>query len=145
MMRIRHLATVTALFAAAFLHAGTTLAQNAALSVRLVEADNSKTPNTASLRDVLPTLQRNLRFSSYRLLSSAQVAQRSGAQTQLAQNLTVTLTTVSRQSVTLNVSKKGRRLLQTRVVLAPGKPVILGGIPGDRGATLIVVVTTPTP
>ena len=142
MMRVYALAAALLVgFGAVFLASSPALAQEPMLSVRLVEADNSDGPNSGSIEDILPMLRRTLRFSSYRLLRTGRIAQRDGARTELPQGLTVTLSGGEAQSMTVNVSQHERRLVQTRVVLAPDRPVILGGIPGEQGATLIVVLT----
>lgn len=117
-------------------HAQTTI------RVRLLEADNSAMPSTPELQDVLPLLRENLRFQSYRLLASRDAAATAGTRVALAHdlNLTVTESNTERQSV--QVHHLDRLLLETKLRLTPGKPIILGGFPSRDGGSLIIVITS---
>jgi len=109
------------------------------LSVRLLEADNSDKPSSSAISDVMPVLKRTLRFSSYRLLTTRQMDRRNGATAKLSQGMTVEFSEVGAQSLTVDVRRDQRRILHTKLLLFPDKPLVVGGIPGKDGATLILV------
>jgi len=139
MMRARSFRAMLFVACGAFLTTASVYAQGGTLSIRLLEADSSERPSSDSLDDVLPMLKRTLRFSSYRLLRMDRIDRRNGASATLGQGLTVVLSRVEAQSMTVEVSKHGRRVVETRVVLVSGKPVIIGGIPGEKATMLILV------
>jgi len=107
----------------------------------LVAGQDNATTDTAGLQDVLPTLRDSLRFASYRLVSTRTVSARPGAKADLGLDLSLTLTAVDGDIVTVDVLRGDRRLLQTKLRLLPDKPVILGGFPADGGGTHILVIT----
>jgi hypothetical protein len=115
-----------------------------ALHVRLLSADNSGGgTKTAGIEDVLPQLRRNLRFNTYRLLVRRSVPLKAGARTRLGRGLSLTIVGADRGAVTIALHRGDARLMQTRLQLAKGKPVSLGGIPGEGEERLIVVVSQP--
>ena len=114
----------------------------ASIKVRLLAAENrASDAGAAEIQDVLPLLQKTLKFASYRLLATQRVAGREGARVDLDQGISLTITAIAGDSLTVEVNGKERRLLQTKLRLAPDKPVILGGLPGRDGGTLIVVLS----
>ena len=115
-----------------------------ALHVRLLSADNSGGgTNAAGIEDVLPQLRKNLRFNTYRLLVRRTIALKSGSRTRLSRGLSLSIVGVDGGAVTIALQRGDARLMQTRLQLAKGKPVSLGGIPGEGEERLIVVVSQP--
>ncbi len=118
-------------------------AAGGSLSVRMLEADNSDKPSSPSVTDIAPMLQRTLRFSSYRLLATRRMVLRDGEAGAFNQGVTVRFSEVSDKSLTVEVRKGKQRILHTRLLLRRGKPVVLGGIPGEAGTSLILVFILP--
>jgi hypothetical protein len=109
---------------------------------RLLVAENGEPSGDQSgIQDILPQLQATLKFKSYRLLTTKSLTLKSGARTSLGSDLSLSVTGIDGESVTVEVNQGKQRLLQTRLQLAPGRPVILGGIPGENNATLILAVS----
>jgi len=112
------------------------------LYVRLVRAlesaDASSAPDPA-LADVLPTLQETLRFRSYRLTAAKRTRVRNGLVLDLPP-LRLRFSEVQGNSFRLEVEQNGRPVLRSRVRLRPGRPVVVGGLPSDGGALLLVFV-----
>ncbi len=144
--RIQFLLLAVAAFSSFYLAQGRVFAQEISgrkLAVRLLTADNQGPGSTAGIQDVLPLLQQNLRFRFYSLASSRTVSVRQGVQSHLGRGLNLTIGSVEGDALTVEILRKKRRLLRTRLKLRPGKPIILGGIPGEDGLTLIVVLSLP--
>lgn len=130
-----------------FLTATTVVAQQGgprAVTVRLVVAENKQgAKEDAALADVLPLLKENLRFTSYRLLSTHQLQAREKAQANLGKQLSLTLTDVAGTTFMARVKRGAKVVVQTRLNLVPGKPVLVGGLPGEGDSRLIVILHTP--
>ncbi len=122
--------------------AATAQAADERLTVRLLQADNSGGDSSPGLEDVAGLLQRTLRFTTYRLLGTGTLEVRDGAAAKLGQEIVVRLGAVAGKSMTVEVQQAGQRLVQTKVTMQPDKPIILGGIPGPGGGTLILVLNT---
>ena len=116
--------------------------ENNILSVRLVAAEKADSPaNDSALKDVLPLLQKNLKFDSYRLVTTRKQPLRPQTRVTLDFGYEVRLTDVSAQTATVKMFRKRQALLSTRLRLKTGHPVILGGFQHDDDTTLIVVLT----
>ncbi len=110
--------------------------------VRLLVAENGDSAaDQSAIQDILPQLQATLKFKSYRLLATKPLTLQVGAKADLGSKLNLSVTGIEGESVTVEVSQNNQRLLQTKLQLVPGKPVILGGIPGENSATLILAVS----
>jgi len=136
---------VAALAAAILALAGPmALAQGDAVLVRLVAADNSEAGDgNGELADVLPLLKDNLRFKSYQLLASGKVATGGTQPTAVGLGYSILVTKQGANTFSVDVSKGGRSLVKTRVILAPRQPVMLGGFPYNDDGKVIVVVSLP--
>ncbi len=111
------------------------------LGVRLVEARNA-TPATTDpgLEDVAPALRANLRYNSFALKTNRTFPLQNAQSLDLGMGYSMALTEVAGQKVTVTLSRGRQRLLQTTVILQPGKPLSLGGMPVGDNAALIVVL-----
>ena len=138
-------ALLTATLSVLGLTAGSTQgAQTNAVTVRLVVAENVRSAEEdKGLADVLPLLKENLRFSSYRLLSKRNLQAGENAETSLGEQLSLTLTDVSGNTFMARVKRGKNVLLQTRLNLAPGRPVLVGGLPGEGSSKLIIIIHAP--
>ena len=116
------------------------------LLVRVVAAGKDAGPAaTSELSDILPLLRENLRFQSYRLLCSRRVVLREGNKVDLTGGLRMVFSEVRGVDFRVRVEKGKGRLIETRLRLRPGKPVILGGLPADGAGTLLLVLQLPKP
>lgn len=114
------------------------------VTVRLVVAENTQSAKEdPALADVLPVLKENLRFRSYRLLSTRQLQARENAEATLGKKLSLTLTDVAGTSFTARVKRDTTVVVQTRLNLVPGRPVLVGGLPSEGDSRLIVILHTP--
>lgn len=114
------------------------------LSVRLVAADNSaQAKPDPGLEDILPLLQGNLPFTSYRLKLRRQTTLTEGGQVPLETGLQLVFSGVRGTSFVATVRKQDETLVETRLTLRRDSPVVLGGIPADGGGKLIVVIQSP--
>lgn len=112
------------------------------VKIRVLEALQTSQSPDPGIADVMPALQRTLRFPAYRLIAVGHCPIADGASTELEGGIAVRLSEVAGQSITIEISKKEQPLLKTKVLLVPDKPLILGGIPGTNDTPLIVVLTT---
>ncbi len=118
------------------------------LLVRLVAAGNggvARNPSSGKLADILPLLRDNLRFQNYRLIFSRNVVLREGAVVELTGGLRMVLYEVRGAEFRVRVQKGRDRLVETRLRLRRGKPVILGGWPADGLGKLLLVLLIPSP
>lgn len=109
------------------------------IQVRMLLADNSGDRSSVDLEDILPLLQKNLRFSSYRLVGQALTRARASTH-RLPFGYTLDYTKVSLPTLTVSISRRDETLLRTRLHLLPGRPVIVGGFPHARSGTVILVL-----
>ena len=113
------------------------------VTVRLVVAENAQgAKEDPALADVLPVLKETLRFTSYRLLAKRQLEARENAQANLGKQLSLTLTDVAGTAFTAHVKRGAKVVVKTRLNLVPGKPVLVGGLPGEGDSRLIVILHT---
>lgn len=112
--------------AALCLLAAAVFAQTAAapLSVRLVTGSKDAGSTDARLNDVLPLLQ-NSGLKSFRLEGEASVELREGASVNLAKGYRLDLSQVQDNKAMVRVSQNQRDLVQTRLSLSGGRPVIV--------------------
>ena len=95
------------------------------------------------LADVLPLLRGNLGFSDYRLVSSRRMILAEGAAAELGDGLRLQVRDIGARHCTLHISRGAQELLSTRLRLAPGRPLVLGGFPAGDGARTLMVVISP--
>jgi len=114
------------------------------VKVRLLAAggEGAATAN-AELQDVLPHLRSTLRFDSYRLVSTSQLVVNVGGSVKLDGDLSLTVTGIEGETLTAEVRRGDKRLVQTRLKLRAGSPISLGGFSGAEGENLIIVVSLP--
>lgn len=119
-LRIRLTAAVLCLLAVV------ALAQTAAspLSVRLVTGSKDVGSTDARLNDVLPLLQ-NSGLKSFRLEGEATVELREGASVNLAKGYRLDLSQVQDNKAMVRVSQNQKDLVQTRLSLSGGRPVVV--------------------
>ncbi len=115
------------------------------ISARLVAASNrppreKPAPASADLADVLPLVQENLRFTSYELVCKRTFPVVDGMRVKLDRDLTLLMSEVKRRQCTVQVERRARALVTTRLRFEPGHPVVLGGFPDTDGTTLVIVL-----
>lgn len=110
------------------------------VSIRQVVASAQPGDSDPALDDVLPLLRRNLRYNSYRQATAATAALRSGTQVPLRMGYHLELVDVSDNELTVRVAKRREVLLNTRLALRPGKPIVLGGFSEGENTLLIVLL-----
>ena len=116
------------------------------IDTAVATVDSSKMNRDAdakALSDVLPLLRGNLGFSKYQLVNQRQMTVEDGATADLGEALTLEIGNVGARHCTIRISRHGQELLSTRVRLAPGRPLVLGGFPAGAGARTLMVVITP--
>ena len=142
-MRARaSIALIVAVAAIAACLPQTAFAAGDTVEVRLLETGQGVQAPDPAIADIIPVLQRMLRFPSYKLLGRGTCPRKEGASAKLSNGISVRLSSVSGQAMNVEVARKGQKVIQTKVLLIPGKPLVLGGIPGPAGAKLILVLTT---
>jgi len=112
----------------------------ARLDIRLVAADDSGKSNDPRLADLLPLLGGNLKFSSFALIARKNVSLQPADGISLGKGYSLALSDVAGDSVRIQVTHGRTKLLETKLRLRPGRPVLVGGFPDD-GKTLIIVIT----
>ena len=115
------------------------------LSVRTVTASQGKAVEDERLEDVLPLLQTTLRFSAFALDGEYELAMTEGSQVTLTDGYVLSLKQVEGKSATVNVMKKKKRIIQTRLSLRKGKPVIVGGFDAPGGGKSIIILKLVSP
>lgn len=110
------------------------------LTVRVVGGGNDTRPADPAIRDIVPSLQDNLRYNAYWLVCRRVVAPVENARVKLDAGLVLELKEVKDRSCSVTVERHGRPFILTRVRLEPGSPVILGGLPDATGAVLFIVL-----
>jgi len=95
------------------------------------------------LDDVLPLLRGNLGFSDYRLVSSRRLIIAEGAAAELGDGLRLQIRDIGARHCTIYIFRGAQELLSTRLRLAPGRPLVLGGFPAGDGARTLMVVISP--
>lgn len=112
--------------AALFLLLGVVVGRAAepSLSVRLVTGGKDAGSVDARLNDVLPLLQ-NSGLKSFRLEGETTVDLREGASATLAKGYRLDLSQVQDNKAMVRVSQNQRDLVQTRLSLSEGRPVIV--------------------
>ncbi|NOY83025.1 MAG: hypothetical protein GXP31_18660 [Kiritimatiellaeota bacterium] len=118
------------------------------LLVRLVAVENDggdavRAGASEKLADILPLLRDNLRFRNYRLIFSRKLTLREGAVAELPGGLRMVLYEVRGTEFRVRVGRDRDRLIEARMRLRRGKPVILGGLPADGPGTLLLVLLLP--
>jgi hypothetical protein len=126
---------------ALFLAAAVTLAQAAGLplSVRLVTGSKDAGSVDTRLNDVLPLLQQNSGLKSFRLEGEATIDLREGASATLAKGYRLDLSQVQDNKAMVRVSQNQKDLVQTRLSLSEGKPVVVG-LDDPAGGKVLVIL-----
>ncbi len=139
-------ATLSILFWAAALIAVPTRAETppALLQARLIAVSMDE-PGQADerLRDLLPLLQRNLRYTSYSLAGQRVFPPHPGATEQLGQGFAMIVEDVQGASLTMRLRHDRRELLQTRLRLHRRRPVIVGPFRNHQNQEFIIVIMSP--
>ncbi len=127
-------------------------ADPATLRIRLVqvrETPQNEIEIDRNLRDLLPILQRNLRYQSYQMAGQSDLPVRTGSQTNIGAGFLVSIDAVEGTLTTISIhhqasgrpQQEPRRLLQTGLRLQQGRPVIVGPFREHRGNEYIVVLS----
>ena len=112
------------------------------LQVRLLTAGHGRqSADTGGIQDVLPLLNRSLKFSAYRALATKDVPLEAGRQVRFDRDLTLTVGQNDGNALGVTIQRGTKRLLKTKLRLLPKKPIMLGGFPARDGRTLIIVLT----
>ena len=120
--------------------AGPAWAQKApTLSVRMVTASQQERAEEPRLRDVLPLLK-TMKFASFVLDGEYKIGLREGSRAALAKGYVLTLTQVQGKKATVNVTRKRKRVVQTKLSLRKGRPVLVGGFDDASGGKTIIVL-----
>ena len=107
------------------------------LSVRLVEASSSDSASSAGLSDVIEILKKSLAFKSYSLKASSSVSLPAAKKAVSLDGYSVTCNG-DQSKLEIVVRRGSKVLLNTKVSLKKGKPLVLGGFP--RGANKLVLI-----
>ena len=111
------------------------------VQIRVISAGNgSPQEKTDGITDVLPFLKENLRYSSYRLLSTRTVTPAENLRVSLDSGLTLTFRELRGHTCTVSLERRGQPVVTTRVNLLPGRPIIAGPVPEPGGAVLLTVL-----
>ena len=111
------------------------------LLLRLIEAsEQGETAQDDALADVLPVLKRNLGFDAYRLLSARKQPLTGNFSLVLADGYRLSATEVDGAEMTLKLARERERILETRLRLRPGRPVILGGFPYENHNRKLIII-----
>jgi len=134
-MKIRTSICILLCYLGAF---GNCLAGNS-VSIRLVHASNSGEGVEKGLEDIGKILQSQLAFKKYEMVDRKSCS--------LPADKTIKMTfgylvkcLGTQENLTINVSQKKKELLKTTVSLQDGKPLILGGFPGEGGKLLLILL-----
>ena len=110
------------------------------VSIRLVHASNNGEGLEKGLEDIGKILQSQLSFKKYEMVDHKICS--------LPADKTIKMTfgylvkcLGTQDNLTINVSRKKKELLKTTVSLQDGKPLILGGFPGEGGRLLLILLT----
>jgi len=115
------------------------------MSVRTVTASQGKAVEDERLEDVLPLLKETLRFSSFELDGEYELAMTEGSQIALTDGYVLSLKQVQGKTATVNVTRKKKRIIQTRLSLRKDKPVIVGGFDAPGGGKSIIILKLISP
>lgn len=117
------------------------------IDTAVATVESAKTSRDAAdakaLSDILPLLRGNLGFSNYQLISQRRMTVEDGAAADLGEDLTLEIGNIGAKHCTIRISRQGQELISTRVRLAPGRPLVLGGFPAGDGSHTCMVVITP--
>ena len=116
------------------------IAPGATLSVRLVVAHNENNKISKALQDVRPTLQRNLGYTGYDLLTRKDLKIPPGGTVDLGSGFQLKCSG-SQKSLRVKLTRNKKRLFDTTLNLRKGKPVILGGFKVKRGRAMVILVS----
>ncbi len=109
------------------------------LSIRLVQASNRGQGVGDGLSDVAELLRGNMPFNTYALLATRSLALPADGAMPMGEGLTVRCS--GRQgNLQVTVTRDGRAVLQTTVELQDGIPLIVGGIPTERGKLIFILL-----
>ena len=109
------------------------------LTIRLVEASDKGQGVGAGLGDVGPLLQNNLRFNSFRLVTSGSLPLPSGGTVSLGQGLAARCSG-DQHNLAVSITRGSKVVLQSTVELQRGTPFIMGGLPAEGGKLIVVLL-----
>jgi hypothetical protein len=127
----------------------------------IVASDTGRTEQVKELQDVLPLLEDNLRYRSYRMIARRRVAFRSDAELafdkpdpkdrqsvipgltredrSLLDKLSLVLTDVEDSAAVVVFRREKRNLLRVKLRLRAGRPVVLGALPVESDKMILVI------
>ena len=125
----------------ALLTAGAAVADSR-LRVQVVEASKQEKPSVdPGLEEIAKLLGAHLKFNTFRLKVSRSYAWTESDGLYLGAGLQMKLSNVDGRTGTVEVYRNRERVLRTRILLRPGKPVTVGGFPADGDASLVIALT----
>jgi hypothetical protein len=136
-MRTQMRLTLAGLFLVAAIVAAQTAP--ATLSARLVTASKDAGTSDPRLEDVQALLESNSSAKSFRLDGEATLAFKEGASATLGKGYRLELSQVQDTNAMVRVSQGRRDLVQTRLALRKGRPVIVGFDDDAGGKTIIII------
>jgi hypothetical protein len=109
------------------------------IGVRLVEAHSNGEGVDQRLADVGKLLKGHVPYARFDLLDSRTIRVPEAGTATLREGI-VLRCSGSRKNLSVQVERKGTRLLSTTLSLSPGRPLVLGGFRGGRGKLLLVLI-----
>lgn len=109
------------------------------VSIRLVEAHNEGAGVAKALDDVSGLLQSNLPFRRFDLAGQGRMGLPADGSVSLPHGIQV-LCQGNQANLRVRVTRGGAQIVDTTLGLADHRPVILGGIPHNRGRLLVLLV-----
>ena len=113
------------------------------ISARLIAASDAPVAEAGSeLADLLPLLKDNLKFNSFRLICRRNFVAMEDLRVKLDEGMSLVISQIKKETGTFQVERRGKILLNTRLRLEAGRPVVLvlAGFTNESGATLILVL-----
>ena len=114
------------------------------LNVRLVRVTESKEVGTVDpgLKDVLPLLKANLRYSSYHLVEDRNLKLKPGVQQELPDGFKVHVSDIDNMIMTVYIDRHMHSLLRTRLKLRVGRPLVVGPFRDPQGTSGYILIFT---
>jgi hypothetical protein len=129
---------VFAWFCALMVSAGAVLA-GPTLTIRLVDASNSGQGAGGGLEDVAQLLKENLPFNSFRLVANRSMPLPANGTVSLAEGIQARCSGDQR-NLSVAIERGGKAQIQSTVELRNNTPLILGGMPSDKGKLIVILL-----